>query len=218
MTYKELENKLSQYQSEGKRYFTTSSFQSHSLVLLHMLSRIDSSIPVYFINTGYHFPETVSFRDKIMADFGLTNLVDLKPITPKNMQRGADGKMFFTSDPDYCCYLNKTQPMDTVLMQNDIWINGVRADQSKTRSAMKTEQAAPHDTTRLHPMLDWDSKMVHDYRKEYALPDHPLEAKGYFSIGCEPCTRKFDLDMQERESRWYGMNKTECGLHTDLVK
>lgn len=218
MTFKELENKINQYKTEGKRYFTTSSFQSHSLVLLHMLSKIDSNIPVYFINTGYHFPDTVAFRDKIMAEFGLTNLVDLKALTPKNMQRDANGKMFFTSDPDYCCYLNKTQPMDAVLMQNDIWINGVRADQSKTRSAMRVEQAAPHNSTRLHPMLDWNSKMIHDYRKENQLPEHPLEAKGYFSIGCEPCTRKFDLDMQERESRWYGMNKTECGLHTDLVK
>ncbi|MGM0581285.1 MAG: phosphoadenylyl-sulfate reductase [Bacteroidota bacterium] len=218
MTLKELEHKIKQYQLEGKKYFTTSSFQSHSLVLLHMLSKIDSNIPVYFINTGYHFPDTVAFRDKIMSDFGLTNLVDLKPLTPKNMQRDANGKMFFTSDPDYCCYLNKTQPMDAVLMQNDIWINGVRADQSKTRSAMKEEQSAPHGTIRLHPMLDWNSKMIHDYRKEYQLPEHPLEAKGYFSIGCEPCTRKFDLDTQERESRWYGMNKTECGLHTDLVK
>ena len=177
MTFKELEYKLKQYQKEGKRYFTTSSFQSHSLVLLHMLSKIDSDIPVYFINTGYHFPDTVSFRDKIMADFGLTNLVDLKPLTPKNMQRDASGKMFFTSDPDYCCYLNKTQPMDAVLMKNDIWINGVRADQSKTRSAMKVEQQAPHGTIRLHPMLDWNSKMIHDYLKENQLPDHPLKPK-----------------------------------------
>jgi phosphoadenosine phosphosulfate reductase len=67
-------------------------------------------------------------------------------------------------------------------------------------------------------MLDWNNKMILDYRKEAKLPEHALEAKGYFSIGCEPCTRKFDLDMQERESRWYGMNKTECGLHTDLIK
>lgn len=218
MTFQELEDNIHQLKAEGKQYFTTSSFQTHSLVLLHMLSKIDKAIPVYFINTGYHFPETVVFRDKIMSDFGLTNLVDLKPLTPKNMQRGTDGKMFFTSDPDYCCYLNKTQPMDAVLMKYDYWINGVRADQSKTRASMKVVQDAPHGTKRLHPMLDWNSKMIHDYRKENQLPEHPLEAKGYFSIGCEPCTRKFDLDMQERESRWYGMNKTECGLHTDLIE
>jgi phosphoadenosine phosphosulfate reductase len=218
MTFQELEQHIHKMQAEGKKYFTTSSFQTHSLVLLHMLSKIDADIPVYFINTGYHFPETVAFRDQIMHDFGLTNLVDLKPLTPKKMQRGADGKMFFTSDPDYCCYLNKTQPMDAVLMQYDYWINGVRADQSKVRANMKVIQDAPHGSKRLHPMLDWNNKMILDYRKEAKLPEHPLEAKGYFSIGCEPCTRKFDLDMQERESRWYGMNKTECGLHTDLIK
>ncbi len=217
MTFEQIEENVHILKREDQKYFTTSSFQTHSLVLLHMLSRIDKHIPVYFINTGYHFPETVAFRDQIMSDFGLTNLVDLKPLTPKNMQRGADGKMFFTSDPDHCCYLNKTQPMDAVLMQYDYWINGVRADQSKARASMKVVQDAPHGSKRLHPMLDWNNKMILEYRKKNKLPEHPLEAKGYFSIGCEPCTRKFDLDMQERESRWYGMNKTECGLHTDLI-
>ena len=83
---------------------------------------------------------------------------------------------------------------------------------------MSETQEAPHNSIRLHPMLDWTSKQVYLYQKEYKLLEHPLDAKGYLSIGCEPCTRKFDLDMQEREARWYGMNKTECGLHTDLIK
>ena len=109
-------------------------------------------------------------------------------------------------------------PLDLILAENDIWINGVRGDQSATRKAMKVEQPAPHDTLRFHPMLDWTSKTIYQYQKEFDLPKHPLEEKGYFSIGCEPCTRKFDLEMQEREARWYGMNKTECGLHTELIK
>ncbi len=196
--------------------FTTSSFQSHSLVLLHILSRIDNSIPVYFINTGYHFPESVRFAQEICQQFGLP-LVDLKSSTPKNMQKDASGRLLFTSDPDYCCYLNKTQPLDMILRSHDVWINGIRADQSKTRSAMKLEQAAPHNTTRFHPMLDWDKRKVYAYLRENELPRHPLDAKGYASIGCEPCTRRLDPDMQEREARWFGLNKTECGLHTDLV-
>ena len=216
MKFVELKLRIEDYKKEGKRLFTTSSFQSHSLVLLHMLSRIDKDIPVYFINTGYHFPEMISFRDRITQEFGI-NMIDLKPITSKDMQKDRYGRLLFTTDPDFCCYLNKTQPMDGVLRSHDIWINGVRADQSAERSAMKEEQEAPYNTKRLHPMLDWNTKMIHDYRKEYNLPDHPLEAQGYFSIGCEPCTRKFDLEMQEREARWYGMNKTECGLHTDLI-
>ena len=196
--------------------FTTSSFQSHSIVLLHILSRIDKSIPVIFINTGYHFPETVSFKDQVCDLFGLKS-IDLKSNTPKFMQRGPDGRLLFASDPDHCCSLNKTQPVESLLMTYDIWINGVRADQSAVRKAMNVEQTAPYGTVRFHPMLDWSPKMIYDYQKEYNLPKHPLESNGYLSIGCEPCTRKVDPEMIEREARWYGMNKTECGLHTDLV-
>jgi len=218
MHFEGIKKQIKNYRSDGKRLFTTSSFQSHSLVLLHILSRIDNTIPVVFINTGYHFPETVEFRDRIVNLFGIKNLVDLKPDTPKFMQKDPEGRLLFTSDPDHCCYVNKTQPVDSLLIRNDIWINGVRADQSATRKAMKVEQPAPHDTIRFHPMLDWNSKMIYEYQKEYDLPKHPLEANGYLSIGCEPCTRKVDPEMMEREARWYGMSKIECGLHTDLVE
>ena len=135
MEFEQIKQRLIQYQRDGKRLFTTSSFQTHSIPLLHVISRIDKTIPVYFINTGYHFPETLDFRDQIVDLLGI-NMIDLKPETSKNMQRGADGKLLFTSDPDYCCHLNKVHPLEKVMMQNDIWINGVRADQSATRSAM----------------------------------------------------------------------------------
>jgi len=217
MNFDEIRSRVETYQGAGKKLFTTSSFQSHSLVLLHMLSRIDRSIPVYFINTGYHFPETVSFRDQVAELFGLTNIVDLKSDVPKYMQRDYDGRLLFTSDPDYCCYLNKTQPMDAILMAHDVWINGVRADQSAVRAAMKVEQPAKHGAIRFHPMLDWNAKMIWQYQKEHKLPKHPLEEKGYMSIGCEPCTRRLDPEMQEREARWFGLNKVECGLNTDLI-
>ncbi len=216
MNFDEIKTRIEAYKNEGKSLFTTCSFQSHSLVLLHMLSRIDRKIPVYFINTGFHFPETVQFRDEITARFGI-NTIDLKSDVPKFMQRDASGNLLFTSDPDHCCYLNKTQPMDAILLAHDVWINGVRADQSATRAAMKVEQPAKHGCTRFHPMLDWNSKMIWQYQKEYDLPRHPLEEKGFLSIGCEPCTRKLDPEMQEREARWFGLNKVECGLHTDLI-
>lgn len=216
MKFEEIKNQIEAYKRAGKSLFTTCSFQSHSLVLLHMLSRIDRTIPVYFINTGFHFPDTIRFRDEVTKLFGI-NLIDLRSDVPKFMQRDPDGKLLFTSDPDHCCHLNKTQPMDAILLAHDVWINGVRADQSSTRAAMKVEQPAKHGCTRFHPMLDWNSKMIWEYQKEYNLPRHPLEAKGYFSIGCEPCTRKLDPEMQEREARWFGMNKVECGLHTDLI-
>ncbi len=209
--------KIEEYKLSGKSLFTTSSFQTHSIVLLHILSEIDNSIPVYCINTGYLFPETISYRDQVIENFGLT-LVDLKPDTPKYLQREPNGKLMFTTDPDHCCYLNKTQPMEAILASHDVWINGVRGDQSAVRKAMKVEQEAPYNCVRFHPMLDWNKKKIFDYIKEHDLPRHPLDDKGYISIGCEPCTRKVDLEMQEREARWYGLNKVECGLHTDLIK
>ena len=216
MNFSEIQKKLIGYKESGKKVFTTSSFQSHSIVLLHVISRIDPSIPVYFLNTGYHFPETIEFKEEVTKLLGI-NTIDLLPLTPKFMQKDNQGRFLFTSDPDYCCHVNKTIPMEEILKSYDIWITGVRSDQNSIRKKFKVEQKAPHNVLRFHPILDWTSKQIYDYRKEYNLPSHPLEAKGYISIGCEPCTRRLDPDMQERDARWYGLNKTECGLHTELI-
>jgi len=213
----QIQKQLEAYRERGLKLFSTSSFQTHSVVLLHILSQTDRSIPIYFINTGYHFPETVAYRDRIVDLLGL-NLRDIYSDVPRNMQKDAAGRLFFASDPDFCCHLNKVQPLDTLLPKYDVWINGVRADQSAVRKAMKVEQPAKYGVVRFHPMLDWNSRTIETYLKEHKLPRHPLESQGYLSIGCEPCTRKFDPNMSERESRWFGLNKTECGINTDLVQ
>jgi phosphoadenosine phosphosulfate reductase len=217
MKFEEIKEKLESYKEQGLKVFTTSSFQTHSMVLLHMISRIDKSIPVYFIHTGYHFPETLQYRDQITELFGL-NLRNVFSTTAKINQRDVNGRLLFASDPDYCCYLNKVAPLEPILAEHDIWINGVRADQSDTRKSFAVEQKAKFGVTRFHPMLDWNGKMIYQYINEYNIPRNPLEEKGYFSIGCEPCTRKFDLDAADgRGGRWFGLKKTECGLNTELV-
>lgn len=207
---------IEDYQKDGKSLFTTSSFQTHSIVMLHLLSRIDKSIPVYCINTGFLFPETIEYKDQIAEEFGLT-VLDIKPEVPKSIQKDAEGKLLFASDPDLCCYYNKVQPMDRLLSDYDVWINGIRRDQNANRASMKVEEKSKYGCVRFHPMLEWTNKMIFAYIKEFNLPRHPLDEQGYQSIGCEPCTRKPSLEMMEREARWYGMNKTECGLHTELV-
>jgi len=217
MNIQEIENKILNYKKDGKRLFTTSSFQTHSIVLLHILSNIDKSIPVYFINTGFHFPETLTFRDEVTEKFGL-NLINAFATVPRAMQKDTHGKFLFSSDPDYCCHINKVEPMEPILHEYDVWINGVRADQSSVRKEFKIEQPAKFSAIRFHPMLDWDKRMIYQYIKEHNLPRHPLEQFGYTSIGCEPCTRKPDLEWEERKGRWFGMNKTECGLNTELVQ
>jgi phosphoadenosine phosphosulfate reductase len=216
MNIEDIKSKITAYKQNNLRLFTTSSFQSHSIVLLHILSQIDKTIPVYFINTGYLFPETIAYRDQIVKLLGL-NLKNVYSQTPKSLQKDDQGRFLFTSDPDYCCHINKVEPLDPILAENDVWINGVRADQSATRKNFQIEEKAPHGVIRFHPMLDWDSISIQKYLYKNEIPRHPLEEKGYFSIGCEPCTRKFSTDLSEREVRWYGLNKTECGLNTELV-
>lgn len=215
MKFDEIKKHIEGYRSDGKRIFATSSFQTHSLPMLHIISRIDKNIPIFFINTGFHFPETVQFRDEVMEKFGL-KMVDLHSMVSRNLQKDDKGQFYFTSDPDYCCFLNKVQPMEPVLGEYDIWVNGIRADQNANRKSMQIEQPSGRGSVRFHPMLDWSMKMIYDYIREFNLPKHPLEEKGYLSIGCEPCTRKIDLN-NDRTGRWYGLNKTECGLHTDLA-
>ena len=213
----DIEARLDGYRQRGLKMFATSSFQTNSVVLLHLLSRFGRDVPVIFLNTGFHFPETLAFRDDLAERFGLTIRAVASPI-PRSQQRDASGRLLFASDPDYCCHLNKVLPMEPVLAENDVWINGVRASQSSVRKAMKVEQPAAHGTFRYHPLLGWDSQMVHQYLSDNDLPRHPLEAQGYFTVGCRPCTRKLDAEAlyDERTGRWFGLKKTECGLHTDL--
>jgi len=215
---KEIFDYLDKYSKQSKKMFVSSSFQTHSLALLHIVSQFDNSIPVYFLNTGFHFPETLSYRDEVAELLNL-NLQIITSDVPKSQQKNSLGRFYFTSDPDYCCYLNKTKPMEKVMIENDVWINGSRADQSEVRAKFKIEQPATHNAIRFHPMLGWSNKEVFQYIAKHKLPHHPLDNTGYLSIGCEPCTRKFNFEdmLDNRDARWAGLNKTECGLNTELI-
>lgn len=213
-----IKKKIDGYRADGKRIFASSSFQSHSIPMLHILSQIDNSIPVYFLETGFHFPETIMFRNKISTLFNMS-VIPLESPMPKSSQRDMRGNLLFASNPDTCCHLNKVLPMEPVLMSHDVWISGVRKDQTSFRSKLNTEEPGKHDTLRYHPMLNWTARMIWDYQKAHDLPMHPLEKEGYLSIGCMPCTRKYEVigDSDGRKSRWSGMVKTECGIHTELT-
>lgn len=215
----EIKAYLDRYKKEGKQVFMTSSFQTQSVPLLHIISEIDRSIPIYCLNTGYLFPETLEFKDNLINLLSI-NIIELFPNIPKNLQKNNQGRLLFTSDTDYCCDINKIQPLEPILFSKDVWISGVRGGQSKVRKNMQTEQEGKHGVMRFHPLLSWTQKDIYDYIREYNLPKHPLENDGYISIGCEPCTRRMTLEdmTDERQGRWFGSNKTECGLHTELVK
>ena len=208
-----IEDRLAAYRADGRRIFATTSCQTNSVVLLHILSRVAPQTPVYFLNTGYHFPETLAFKRSLAARLGLT-IHDLFAAMPR-IQQQASGRFLFTCDPDHCCHIDKIQPLEPILRTHDVWINGIRAGQSAVRQAMGEEQRAKFGILRYHPILSWTDEMVEQYIADNDLPRHPLEDTGYRSIGCRPCTRPPEPG-EERAGRWMGMKKTECGLHTDL--
>lgn len=213
----EIQETLHSFKEEGKTVFVTSSFQTHSIPLLHIISEIDVSIPVYYLNTGYLFPETLQFKD-YLADLLKLKMIGLESDIPKIHQRDKNGNLLFVSDPGYCCYINKVLPLQPILYKYDVWINGIRADQNANRATMNIFEKTPQNALRYHPMLHWTSKDIYEYRMKYDLPEHPLQKEGYYSIGCEPCTQKPEFNRDERSARWFGLKKDECGLHTDLIQ
>lgn len=110
MNIDEIISQINNYKSANKQLFATSSFQTHSVVMLHIISRIDNRIPIYFLNTGYLFPETIVYKDLIAKELGL-NVINLTSFIPKHLQKNSAGELLFTTDPDYCCFLNKVQPV-----------------------------------------------------------------------------------------------------------
>lgn len=208
---KQIQNRILNYKKAGYQLCITSSFQTHSLPLLHIVTTAIPDLPVLFIDTGFHFPETYAFRNQIKGDWNL-NLINVQSKTAKNQQVDADGQFLYSTDPEYCCHINKVEPLDDAMKIYDIWIAGLRKDQTKFRTTLQEEEFQEEGLMKYHPILDWNSKMIYDYAKAFNLPQHPLEAQGYLSIGCMPCTNSVSEDM-ERSGRWYGSKKTECGIH-----
>ena len=216
-------SQLSDWKKVGLKVFASSSFLTQSLPLLHILSTHASFVDVVFLDTGYHFPETLTFRDRLVDRLDL-NLINAKSHRPKSDQRTANGRLLFTQDPDQCCYINKIAPLEPFLRDYDVWISGVRSDQTANRKTLKKISPGPQHVVRFHPMLDWTAKEIYEYRILHDLPSHPLEEQGYLSVGCMPCSRPFISSVHgfdnehERGGRWAGQTKTECGLHTELSK
>jgi len=190
----------------------TVSFGGGGLVLAHLLSRIDRSVPILFLNTGFHFPETLAFKDQFAATYGL-NIVDLEPAT--------DPGPLYQTDPDRCCHIRKVEPLRRALFGFDAWISGVRSEQSTQRArveVLERHEMDGHAVLKVFPLAAWSRDDIWRYIAEEQLPYHPLLEQGYTSIGCWPCTRPTQIGESERAGRWAGTGKTECGLHTFTTK
>jgi phosphoadenosine phosphosulfate reductase len=179
-----------------------------------MIGHVCPEMPVIFVDTGFHFPETLAFRDALVARFGL-NLVVVRPELSREAFLRQHGREVCHIDPDLCCYVNKVQPMQRALDGMVAWVAGVRRDQTRNRRSLGGLAPQISGVIKVHPLLEWTRAQVEAYRREHDLPAHPLYGQGYLSVGCEPCTLPVCAVEDERAGRWAGTGKRECGLHLD---
>ena len=192
-----------------------SSFGAESVALLHLASRVKKDLPVLFIDTQMLFPETLAYQRDVAIKLGLTKITVIRPedIATKD----AEGTLHQT-DPDTCCALRKTEPLQRALEGFDGWITGRKRFQSGTRAALPHFEAdEPRDEAaariKINPLAFWSAQDVQDYIEENNLPRHPLVARGYPSIGCAPCTSAVAAGENPRAGRWRDQPKDECGIH-----
>ena len=201
----------------------TSSFQTQSVALLHLISRARPDIPIIFLDTGYHFPETLAYRDQLVEQFGLTLIIAQPTTTPAQIMQ-QQGKTtppesigLYRSDPDLCCYINKVEPMQRALAGLEAWITGIRRDQTANRATAQPIEQLPDGRVKINPLVTWSHEDLWTYINRHTLPAHPLFSQGYLSVGCAPCTAPATPGGDERSGRWVGHQKSECGLHTDAL-
>jgi len=192
-----------------------SSFGAESAVLLHLVAQIDPTIPVLFLETGKHFPETLAYRDELVARLGLQDVRDLTP-DPEDLKASDESGLRWSYDPDGCCEIRKVKPLARALAGFDASITGRKAFQSQERASVprfEIDNSDAQGRLKINPLIDWTSEDLAAYFTAHDLPPHPLVAEGYPSIGCSPCTSKVAEGEDARSGRWKGWDKTECGIH-----
>lgn len=187
------------------KVMVTSSFGTTSAVLLHIISRVKPGCPIYFIDTGYHFEETLTYKRQLSIQLKL-NLIELQP-DPVSHEQTRKRKLW-NDNPDRCCEINKLEPLEQIKSRYSVWMSGLIGFQSHSRSGLSILEDKS-DMLKFYPLIDWNKHKVDGYLDMYGLPRHPLEKFGYTSIGCTHCTEP----GFGREGRWTGTSKTECGLH-----
>ena len=184
-------------------------------MLLHLWSRVAGKLPVVFIDTGFLFEETLRYRDTLAAQLGLTVVV-VRPSVARDSFLEAYGADIQKENPDFCCAQNKVDPLAPLAAKAEAWVSGLRRDQGETRKDVPILVAGERDgdPIKVHPIATMTAREVDAYHVAHGLPEHPLRAEGYRSIGCAPCTRAAGQGGDERDGRWPWSAKTECGLHS----
>jgi phosphoadenosine phosphosulfate reductase len=194
----------------SERTALVSSFGAESAALIHLCVSIRPDLPVVFVDTHKHFSQTIAYRDLVAERLGLRNLVTVEPDRAAMRAADGDGRLW-QRDPDACCTLRKVAPLGKALAGFDAWISGRKAFHGGGRSGL--EFAEMQDgRLKINPLFDWSQRDIDDYFERHDLPRHPLDRRGFPSVGCINCTRPAARD-KARAGRWQGTGKTECGIH-----
>lgn len=194
----------------------TCSFQAEDVLLTRLAIDLDAKLPILFLDTGYHFAETLEYRDRIAAAWGLnlTNLLPAKTVAEQEAEHGA----LFRIAPDQCCKLRKVEPLFKAVAAYDVWLTGLRKEQAKSRTALEEEAqfSLPGGKTvlKLAPLAEWTTRDVWYACEELGVERLSLYEQGYTSIGCAPCTTLPTDPNDPRSGRWGGQ-KVECGIHIE---
>jgi phosphoadenosine phosphosulfate reductase len=195
----------------GAGLMMSTSFQKGGMVLLHMARELMPDLPVYFLDTGFHFQETLDFAETIKRDWGINLILKRGKLFGEEF-KARHGNLY-ESNPNLCCHLNKVEPQNEILAEYQGWITAIRRDQASTRAQSEVLEVLEGPKLKVQPLAFWTREEVSSYLKEHQVPVHPLYSQGYSSIGCGPCTQPSSDPNNERAGRWGG-KKVECGLHT----
>ncbi len=200
----------------GDQLVLASSLGPEDIVLTDMLCQVWPRAQAFFLDTDFHFAETLALKDRILERYPQLRLEIVKPTVSLPEQNARHGERLYEREPDRCCALRKVEPLNRVLSQYKAWITGMRREQAPTRGNIGVVQwDSRRGMVKFNPLAAWTNKQVWAYIVEHDLPYNPLHNEGYPSIGCSPinCTAPVAADGDPRSGRWAGKGKTECGLH-----
>ncbi len=201
----------------GSRLALVSSFGTESAVLLHMAAQIDPAVAVIFLDTGMLFGQTLDYRKSLAARLGLTNVRDYRPLYTDLATKDSSADLYKTST-DACCEIRKVLPLERALAGYDAWITGRKRFHGGDRLRLPVVEEAD-GKVKFNPLANWAKADLDAYAKEHVLPAHPLQANGYPSVGCWPCTQPAaEGSTDVRAGRWAGSDKTECGIHVSRAR
>jgi phosphoadenosine phosphosulfate reductase len=211
------------WQRFGRRAAIGTSFQGSGLVMMHLAKLAGLNFPVFTLDTGLLFPETLELHKRLEDFFGW-KIESIVPDLTVEQQGEALGPELWTRDPDLCCTMRKVLPLQSKLREMDCWITGLRRSQSRSRAAVglielyTLDAQDGSDIVKLNPMAKWTRDAIWRHIRQHKIPYNPLQDRGYASIGCLTCTRKTARGEDERAGRWIGFKKVECGIHTFMSR